>query len=288
MGIRTIVGIAAVVIAGILLIATIGTGQHAPETALGVPDSILATYTPKVVSEPREPAPLYPDTEPDDPDGRYDSILFSGMEWHVKHYSYRVGPQYNYFSNLGEVVWVDEYDRLHLMITERDGQWRASEVYSYDSLGYGTYVFYLDTPVGGIDQNTVLGLFLYGGHAPYYNEIDIEIMHRYGLPGIQYVVQPAYADRLDFTTTQSAAPITTLTFTWAPGSVHFAAYPGYVAYPFGSRYRYASWAYEGDVPEPNGEHVHLNFYLYYGRVPSDGESQEIVIRKFIFIPYLIK
>ena len=277
--------LAVIVIAvGILLVATVGHGQGPPATALTVSESMLATYSIKDTPSPFVPVETYPDTPPTDPEGLYDTIFFSGMEWNVKYYSYRVGPQYNYFSNRGDVVWVDEYGRLHLKIVERDGEWLASEVFTHASLGYGTYVFYLDTPVGYLDENTVLGLFLFGGDPPHYNEIDIELMYRYGLPGIQYVVQPAYRDRMFFSATESSMPATTLAFTWAPGRVTFEAYPGHVEYPFDSRYRYATWTYDGDVPEPNGESVHLNFYLYNGRVPSDGEEQEVIIRGFTFFP----
>ena len=84
-------------------------------------------------------------------------IRFSGYEWMVK--SGRWGPDNNDFSHGPRNVWVDAEDRLHLRITHTQGLWKCAEVVLTESLGFGTYRFYLDSPVGDPPDNVVVGLF---------------------------------------------------------------------------------------------------------------------------------
>jgi hypothetical protein len=75
-------------------------------------------------------------------------------------------------------VSVDEKGYLHLNIEKRDGKWTAAELFTVETLGFGTYRWVVEGNVYDMDPTTVLGLFPYG---PVHhigtdaeNEIDIE------------------------------------------------------------------------------------------------------------------
>src|SRR4051812_19512341 len=102
-------------------------------------------------------------------------LAFSGYSWVVKASSGKVGPGPNYFSSSANNVWVDNLGRLHLRITKQGSRWFCAEVVSQASFGYGTYRWYLDSPVDNLDPNVVLGLFTWSDLPDYANrEIDIE------------------------------------------------------------------------------------------------------------------
>ncbi|HEX8968699.1 MAG TPA: hypothetical protein VF937_12515, partial [Chloroflexota bacterium] len=44
----------------------------------------------------------------------------------------------------------------------------------------------------------------------------------------------------------------------------------------------ASHTFTRAVPEPGGEHVHLNLWLDAGQAPTDGQPIEIIFRAFAF------
>jgi hypothetical protein len=73
---------------------------------------------------------------------------------------------------------VDSSGYLHLRIVERRGKWTASEMFTADNLGFGTYQWVVQGDVYNMDKSTVLGLFSYGpAHhvgVDGENEIDIE------------------------------------------------------------------------------------------------------------------
>src|SRR5579864_6702861 len=75
-------------------------------------------------------------------------------------------------------VTIDSNGYLHLRIVERQGKWTASEVFTTENLGFGTYQWVVEGNVYDMDPTTVLGLFPYGPvhrmGADAENEIDIE------------------------------------------------------------------------------------------------------------------
>ena len=102
-------------------------------------------------------------------------IVWSGRTWQVKSSQSRVGPGPNYFSASPENVWVDASDQLHERLTFRNGRWNCAEVIGTETLGYGTYVFDIASPVAALDPNVVLGLFTWSDKAAYsHREIDVE------------------------------------------------------------------------------------------------------------------
>lgn len=75
-------------------------------------------------------------------------------------------------------VSIDAKGYLHLSIEKRAGKWTASELFTVDNLGFGTYQWIVQGNVYDMDKSTVLGLFPYGpAHqigVDGENEIDIE------------------------------------------------------------------------------------------------------------------
>jgi len=122
------------------------------------------------------------------------TIHWSGLDWWVKSIYWGPGP--NYFTNSTNNVFVDAQNRLHLRITHVNGNWYCSEIVSYRTLGLGSYIFYLDTPIDPLDPNITLGLFTWSNAGDFaHREIDVE-GGRWGDSGdfnnTQFVVQPYY------------------------------------------------------------------------------------------------
>jgi hypothetical protein len=215
-------------------------------------------------------------------------IEFSGYVWRVKASETPAGPGPNYFSDRTQNVWVDGLGRLHLNIVQRNGRWYCSEVMTKESLGYGTYVFQIDTRVDLLDRNVVLGLFTWDDTAPEYNfrEIDVEFS-RWGVEGNkvgQYVVQPwshsGNMHRFDVVLTDGAA---TSCFNWEASSVFFQSLYGHQTCP-GSSQEIASWTYGGpDVPPEGGGNARINLWLLNGYPPTDGQPVEVIIKAFEFV-----
>jgi hypothetical protein len=199
------------------------------------------------------------------------SISFSGYKWAAKSSKTPVGPGPNYFSDNNKNVWTDKQGYLHLIITDKNGNWHCAEIISEKSFGYGKYVFCLANEIEKLDKNVVLGLFTYDDSLEYnHREIDIEFS-KWGKKknkNAQFMVQPKNKYRFDI---QSEEELTCI-FDWQSNKIS-------------SQVQYNSWIYAGkDIPEPNNEKTRINFWLFKGRSPSDKNDIEIVIKKFVFNP----
>src|SRR5690606_14139601 len=99
-------------------------------------------------------------------------INFSGYQWLVRDTdNVRYGPGPNLFSNSTENVWVDDQGKLHLRIVNRNEKWYCAEVTLNQKVGYGKYIFYINSSLSSLDDNVVAGLFTYLDDT---QEIDIE------------------------------------------------------------------------------------------------------------------
>jgi len=217
-------------------------------------------------------------------------LTFSGRTWWVKRTNGPHGPGPNLFSDGEENVWVDEQGRLHLAITERDGRWQCAEVGLDESLGYGTYRFYISSRIDRLDPNIVAGLFTWDDAAPqyHYREIDFEFS-RWGDPGsenAQFVVQPfATPGNIKRFRVELTGDPSTHALAWTPERLDFVSTRGHYAEPPRREEEIARWAYEGDdLPRAGGENVRINLWLMDGRAPIDGEGAELVIDRFEFEP----
>ncbi|MES2764955.1 MAG: hypothetical protein V4642_03750, partial [Bacteroidota bacterium] len=212
-------------------------------------------------------------------------------------------------------VWVDTQGQLHLKITYTNGKWVAAEILSEQSFGYGDYAFYLSSQADKLDKNVVLGMFTWNNNSfmtDGNSEIDIEFA-KWGYEGaksLQYAVQPTnwgtYGERdikpADFLL---AGDYSTHTFSWAPTEVKFRSY---YDHGFPTSWLAGTWDFyntstprqkiEGGrtsnpvvIPQPGTDtKVHINLWLTdynqdgYGDAPSNGQTAEVIVKKFEFRP----
>nr|WP_239558542.1 glycoside hydrolase family 16 protein [Peribacillus deserti] len=221
--------------------------------------------------------------------GGGESIKFSGYDWYVKDSgNAKWGPGPNVWSK--DNVWIDQQGRLHLRITKRHGVWTCPELYSAETLGYGTYRFYIDGRIDNLDPNAVLGLFTHDSLSEdandvHYREIDIEYA-KWGNAGnrnnAHYTVQP-YNKEGNLHSFHSPAVTQSMhSFTWKADEITFNSSTGHVT---GKGTTIQEWRYRGDdIPDSKNERVDINLWLFKGKAPASN-NVEVIIRKFEFIPW---
>ena len=218
------------------------------------------------------------------------TINFSGYTWVVRP-SGMGGPGPNNWDQ--DNVSVDPDGWLHLKLTQRNGQWYCSEVYTQKRLGFGRYEFWVIGPVDKLDRNVVLGLFNYptsdvgrdGTH-----EIDIEFA-RWGnssTPIGNYTVWPTTTRVKRETQSFSFAldgDSSTHSFTWTPTNLVFQSQNG--RGDTNGR-RLGRWVYRPPTPatfiSQQPMPVHINLWCFKGQPPSNGQPVELVVRTFKFTP----
>jgi len=215
-------------------------------------------------------------------------ISFAGHNWIVKTSAGRVGPGPNYFSDNTNNIWVDTSGRLHLKITRHNGRWYCAEIISNDSFGFGTYRFYLDTPVDSLDPHVVLGLFTWSDDPAYNNrEIDIEFS-RWGIvanQNAQYVVQPynVAGNQYRFEEPPNLYQ-TTHSFDWTSTSVFSESLIGHLRTPTDPSQIIAQHTFTQGIPQAGGENARMNLWLFQGQAPTDRQEVEVIVSWFEFVP----
>lgn len=220
------------------------------------------------------------------------TLHFAGYNWLIK-YGQSLGPGPNDFSDSKESIWVDEKSRLNLKIARRDGIWYCSEAICEKSLGYGTYVYTIDSRLDTLDRNIVLGLFTWDTYAPKFNhrEIDFEFS-RWTEPKNkigQYVIQPwrnpgnIYRFEIDYSNTTQT---TTHVMTWAPDSISFQSYYGDYSPTPAKDDIITSWVYTGkDLPPAGGENARINLWLIESKPPHNKKDAHLIIKDFKFLKH---
>ena len=203
----------------------------------------------------------------------------------VKKSANKVGPGPNLFSDSQSNVWVDGLGKLHLKITRSGGRWQCAEVINTASPGFGTYRFYLESPVHNLDKTVVLGLFTWNDDPAYsHREIDIEFS-RWGNASdptnAQYVVQPYDTAGNLIRFTQPSAAQSIHSFLWGASSIYHRGVTG--ASPTGGSL-IAEHTFTSGIPQPGGENARINLWLYQGRAPSNRQEVEVVISKYEYLP----
>jgi hypothetical protein len=201
------------------------------------------------------------------------SITFSGFSWSVAE-GVMDDPAASRFSADERSVRVDGAGRLHLRLRRDGAVWYSAEIACTQALGYGTYAIELDTGVGALDPNVVVGFFTWSDDDAFTNrEIDVEFS-RWGDPAAadaQFAVQP-YAQRghlVRFNVPRGNARMR-YAFSWQPARVAFDGYAHAVV--------------DNGVPPAGNARVHLNIWLAAGRAPINGREAEVVVEKFTFTP----
>lgn len=212
-------------------------------------------------------------------------ITWAGRTWDVK-VGQGLGPGPNNWSDSTENVWVDTNGYVHLKVTESNGLWYSSEIIGKESLGFGEYRFVVDGPVHDLDTNVVGGLLTFLDDN---NEIDIEFaraFHPTTSNNAVYSTQPAIPGDTSypFFFAPTNGNLTTHRFIWEPTTISYESYHGDGDPALSSNEVFASWTYTGsEIPEESIERVHLNLWQFMGRIPSDTQNLEMVIRDFLFI-----
>lgn len=254
-------------------------------------------------------------SDPEDVLGRNgDVVYFSGQVWDVKIHEELVGPGPNYFSPYYDDVYVDELGYLHLKIAEHNGKWYATEVVGRDTIGYGTFTWVIQGDVENIPENIVVGLFTWDNESFFTqanSEVDIEFSRWGNIETentLYYSVQPVnfgtyYPERSKEAETlpSDLIGVTTHSFTWTDTLIEWSSYKGE---GINEANKTAYWSFDLDnpprikyengyasdpivIPAPGeATTVRINFWLlpWVSNEPTDGLTQEIVIRSFTYTP----
>ena len=229
------------------------------------------------------------------------TLKFSGQEWDVRGTG-KGGPGPNQWNPKN--VWVDKAGMLHLKITRTvsktnpaQTEWQCAELTSKERFGMGRYQFQVIGRIDRLDHNVVLGLFDYptpevGIDGT--NEIDIEFA-RWGnpkWPNGNYTIYPSVGERgkndsHTFTYVlegKDKDAYTTHRFTREADKVTLQSLHGHRN---DDQEQIAQWVYlppdKRLIPQQPLP-VHINLWLFQGKVPSDGREVEIVIKAFAFTP----
>lgn len=213
-------------------------------------------------------------------------LEFGNLHWRLKSSLTPTAPGPNYFRGTEDAVWVDEWG-MHLTIAEQQGRWWATEIFTRERVGYGTYTFTVETDIEQYDPNVVAGFFTWDTAPEEYNrEIDIEFAawgQRDGTK-FQYVVQP-YTDssRIFVFKPELNGTATTHRIVWTKEGVAFSSYHGNVDPDLqeSDAMRIARWTYPA-APTPGRVRFRINFWLYQGNAPL--RPAHMVITAFSFEP----
>ncbi|HEX4405594.1 MAG TPA: glycoside hydrolase family 16 protein [Polyangia bacterium] len=191
-------------------------------------------------------------------------------------------------------VTVDASGYLHFKITNTGGTWTASEMFTTDKLGFGTYQWQVDGPIDKYDKNIVLGLFPYGPAAGIgadgTNEIDIEYSRWGQANGVNgdwtdYPNSGKTVGELSYNFTLDST-LSTSRFVWTNASIQSSLIGG--LQPVDSTTGLIkTWTYAPKTPATNipQNPMPLGMNLWcFDAPPSNGQGIEIVIRDFQFIP----
>ena len=208
------------------------------------------------------------------------TVLFAGYEWQARQIPSDSGGVMHL--NRASNAWTDAAGRLHLRIAREGKEWTCAEVYLTRSLGYGTYIFRVDSnPI--LEPATVLGMFTWDEMEAGQNhrEIDIELS-RWGDPTVknaQFVIQPYYraANVFRFVAPTAAR---TYSFRWEAGRVTFKSAPNGIE----SGPSVAEHVFTSGIPTPGSETAHINLYIYGKARTPQQRGVEVVIGKFQFLP----
>jgi hypothetical protein len=218
----------------------------------------------------------------DVPPGATKLINFSGYEWKVRSTTSERGGTVNLYDSAN--AWTDASGALHLRIARQGERWTCAEVQLTRSLGHGSYHFVVRDS-SQLEPAAVLSLLTWDGTAVAQNhrEIDIELA-RWGDPAsknAQYAIQP-YSVPANVARFAAPAGVLTHSFRWEPGQVTFRTVRGKTAND--NAVAVATHAFTSGVPEPGGETVHLNLYVFgNGTKPLQNEV-EVIIENFEYLP----
>jgi hypothetical protein len=195
-------------------------------------------------------------------------------------------------------VQVDSNGYLHLMITKKRRSVTAGELFSNDSMGFGTYQWEIQGPVDNMDPHAVLGLFPYGPQRGIgrdgENEIDIEFSKWAntlcgGACNADFTVYASTGNSAagstedDFKVNLGGGELVTARITWSSTSIAETVMSG--LQPLGTTQNVLhTWTFAPpdylvripQVPVPLG----MNLWCFHKKAAT---SQDVIIRTFQYV-----
>jgi len=199
-------------------------------------------------------------------------LHWSGTAWHLRMNAGK--PCATSYGN-PKGAWVDAQGWLHLKIMQDStGQFTCVELESQERFGFGHYAFEVRGPIGTIDPNVVLGIFMYptpdvGKDGT--NEIDIEIT-RWGNPNAPQLYYTVWGrDHPGGRYIKFAVPKdvdrSIFAFDWGPDAVSWQS----------PLQRGRDAGFQGDISN-QPQKLHFNLWLFKHSSPSDGREVEFMIK----------
>jgi hypothetical protein len=221
-----------------------------------------------------------------------DVLVWKGRTWNVT-----TGGMAGVAKGDPANVSVDGNGYLHLRIVKRGGTYTASEMFSADRLGFGTYQWQIEGHADDMDKSTVLGLFPYGPKAGIgtdaENEIDIEFSKWNDTCNgcnADFTFYPATGNKHlgpkedNFRISLGGATLTTARVEWSStrivGTIMSGLQPIRTTANVLQTLTFAPADYTARIPQvplPLG----MNYWCFKTTPASD---QEIVIRDFQYVP----
>jgi hypothetical protein len=221
-------------------------------------------------------------------------IQWSGQSWNLTN-----GGMAGVAKGNPANVSIDSNGYLHLGIVNRDGTYTASELFTTENLGFGTYQWQIEGAIDKMDSTTVLGLFNYGPKAHIgtdaENEIDIEFS-QWGNTcdgcNADFTFYPSTGNKAlgpmedNFTYDPKGSRLTTARFEWSMTGIVGTIMSG--PQPIGTTTNvlqtvtFTRQDYTARIPQlalPLG----INFWCFKATPASD---QQVILRNFQFVPLL--
>jgi hypothetical protein len=218
-----------------------------------------------------------------------DTLLFGGYTWIVKSPAGQAFPGSNYWNSA--YAWVDGSGFLHLKLAlnPATNRWECAEIHTKQSLGYGTYQWQVESDLGALDKNIVLGMFNFSGNERH-DEMDIEIA-RWGnaaWDNLNYTIWPATGSATvrglnisSFTTPNGT--YTTHRFKRTNTSVKLQSLYGFVNND-DNQFQTATFSSPKTAVSTLDMPVYMSLWLFNGQAPSNNQTVEVIIHSFKFIP----
>jgi MYXO-CTERM domain-containing protein len=217
------------------------------------------------------------------------AIQWKGYEWQVTN-----GGMAGVADGAAANVTIDAEGFLHLRVVKTGNTWTASELFTTQNLGFGTYQWHIEGPVDTFDKQIVLGLFPYGpadgigGDGT--NEIDIE-WARWGYAdgtNIGFTNYPNSGSTVGskaFKVSLGGGTSSTARFIWTSQYIDSSVLKGHQALN-SNEGLLAGWKYAPSNPTTNipQRAMPLGINLWcFDAPPSDGKNVEVVLRDFKFV-----
>ena len=218
-----------------------------------------------------------------------DTLIFSGFIWVVKSPVGQSYPGPNYWK--GSNAWVDASGFLHLKLALNSvtNRWECAEVHTIQRLGYGTYQWQVESDLGALDKNIVLGMFNFSGNE-WHDEMDIEIA-RWGnaaWDNLNYTVWPATGSIAvrSLNTSSFSTPDGTYTTHRLKRTNTTVKLQGLYGFVNNDDNQFQTVTFDSPKTSVStlAMPVYISLWLFKGFAPSNNQTVEVIIHSFKFTP----